>query len=55
MLINKNIFLLQVKLEPLVSVPAEQLQLNIDGITLVDHNTLESYNITSQSTIQITP
>ena len=55
-LINKNYctVLLQVKLEPVLNIPAEQQQLSLGGAMLVDQDTLETYNITSQSTIQIT-
>lgn len=48
------IIFLQAKLEPIVNIPAEQQQLNLAGAMLVDQNTLETYNINSQSTIQIT-
>jgi hypothetical protein len=46
--------LLQEKLEPILNIPAEEQQLSLAGATLVDQNTLETYNINSQSTIQIT-
>lgn len=48
------VLLMQVKLEPILNIPAEQQQLSLAGATLVDQNTLETYNINSQSTIQIT-
>ena len=44
---------MQVKLEAIIDVPAENLQLSFNEIVLSDQNTLESYDITGQSTVQI--
>ena len=44
---------IQVKLEAIINVPAENQQLSFNETVLMDQNTLESYDINGQSTVQI--
>ena len=44
---------IQVKLEAIINMPAENQQLSFNKTVLMDQNTLESYDINGQSTVQI--